>query len=66
MQIVVEVMTLGTPHVLELWLGVVKDMLSVKYFHSNTSSFVCPLNFVECHKVEVDVAILNLWGYYLI
>ena len=29
----------GSPHVFELWLGVCKGMLPVKYFYSNKSSF---------------------------
>ena len=36
---VVVVNALGPPHVLKLWLGVSKGMLSVKYFRSNKSHF---------------------------
>ena len=32
LKIVVELEALGPPHVLELWLGVSKGMLPVKYF----------------------------------
>ena len=38
---VVEVMALGSPYVLELWLWVSKCMLHVKYFQSDKSSLSC-------------------------
>ena len=37
---VVEVKSSGPPHVLQLWLGVGKGMLLVKYVRSNTA-FLC-------------------------
>ena len=60
---VVEVKALMLSHVLGLWLGVGKDMLSVKYFCSNKSSFVS-FEFHGGYKtvtnVEVDLATLSL------
>ena len=43
----VEVKASGQPYVIKLWLGVSKGMLSVKYFCSNTASFLCQTNFIE-------------------
>ena len=39
LKIVVEVKASGPRHVIQLWLGVSKDMLPVRYFRSNNSSF---------------------------
>ena len=39
LKIVVEVKAPGPPHILQLWLGVSKGMLPVKYFRSNKTSF---------------------------
>ena len=43
LQIVLAVMASGPPHVLQLWLGVSKGMLPVKYICSDISSFCVSL-----------------------
>ena len=45
--IVVEVKAFGPPHVSNMWLGVSKCMLPVKYFCTNKASFLCQLNFMQ-------------------
>ena len=40
LKIVVEEKAVAPPHVLNLWLGVSKGMLPVKYISSNKASFV--------------------------
>ena len=46
LKIVVELKASGPPHVLELWLGVSKGMLPVKYFCS-TKPLFCQSNLME-------------------
>ena len=46
-KIVVEVKASGQQHVLMVWLGVMKGMLSGKYFPSNKATSLCQLNFME-------------------
>ena len=51
LELMVGVVTFGTPHVLKLWLGVGKVMLPVKYFHSSQSSLCWPC-FMEIMKLS--------------
>ena len=53
----------GPPHVLEMWFGVSKGMLPMKYFCSNKASFVS----IEYHrdhktvKVQENLSTLSFW-----
>ena len=44
----------GPPHVLELWLGISKGMLPVKYFRCNKASFVS-VEFHGDHKTVIKM-----------
>ena len=48
-KIAVEVNILTQPHILQLWLGVSKGILPVKYFHSVKLFFVS-VEFNDDHK----------------
>ena len=52
---VVEVNALWPSHVLELWLGVGKGMLPVKYFYSNKAFFV-PVGLHGNHKIVIKMS----------
>ena len=52
----------GPPQVFNLWLGVSKGMLRVKYFRANKASFC--VNRISrrsygCHRVEVNLATIS-------
>ena len=60
----VEVNTLGPPHVIKLRLGLSKGMLPVRYFCSNNSS-LCQFKLVKVksfHKIEVNLATIRFWS----
>ena len=46
LKIMVQVKVSGPPHPLEVWLGVSKNILPVKYSCFNKSSFLCQSNFM--------------------
>ena len=51
-------------HVLELWLGVIMGMLSVKYFCSIKASFYVSQisrRSYDCHNVELNLATHSFW-----
>ena len=65
--IVVEVKALGLTHVLKVLLGVKKDVLPVKCFHSIKSSFLFPSNFMEIIRLSQSLGKSDhpqFWGYY--
>ena len=52
LKIVVEVKASGPPHVLKLWLGVIKGMLPVGYLCFMKFSFLCQSTLMEIIRLS--------------
>ena len=50
--VVEEAKTFGLPHALKLLFLVSEDILCVKYFRSDKSTFLCQLNFIEIMRLS--------------